>query len=153
MKDSPMPGKAMISDGCPRHSVSVKGVVLLGSRVPLLLNERDEWELPGGRLEVGEQTEACVAREIAEELGLSVSAELLLDAWVYEVLPGRRVLILTYGCILTGGMPGSVQVSSEHRDARLFEIHEMDSLRIPEGYRQSVRTWSSQTMGSIPRGV
>ena len=148
-----MPGKAMISDGCPRHSVSVKGVVLLGSRVPLLLNERDEWELPGGRLEVGEQPEACVAREIAEELGLSVSAELLLDAWVYEVLPGRRVLILTYGCILTGGMPGSVQVSSEHRDARLFEIHEMDSLRIPEGYRQSVRTWSSQTMGSIPRGV
>jgi 8-oxo-dGTP pyrophosphatase MutT (NUDIX family) len=93
--------------------------VLLGSRVPLLLNERDEWELPGGRLEVGEQPEACVAREIAEELGLSVRTELLLDAWVDEVLPSRHVLILTYGCILTGGMPYTVQVSSEHRDARL----------------------------------
>jgi hypothetical protein len=30
--------------------------VLLGRRVPLLLNERDEW-MPGGRLETGEQPE------------------------------------------------------------------------------------------------
>jgi len=148
-----MPDRATISDGGARHPVSVKGVVLLGSRVPLLLNERDEWELPGGRLEVGEQPEACVAREVAEELGLSVRAELLLDAWVYEVLTSRHVLILTYGCILTGGMPYTVQVSSEHRDVRLFEIHEMDSLRIPEGYRRSVRTWSSRTTGLIPRSV
>jgi 8-oxo-dGTP pyrophosphatase MutT (NUDIX family) len=64
----------------------VKAVVLLGSRFPFLLNERDEWGSPGGRLETGEQPEACVAREIREELGLSVRAEHLLDAWVYEVL-------------------------------------------------------------------
>ena len=33
----------------------------------LLRNERDEWELPGGKLELGKDPVACVAREIAEE--------------------------------------------------------------------------------------
>src|SRR5258708_7266221 len=73
------------------YRVFVKGVVLLNGRVPLLLNERDELELPGGRLEVAEQPQACVVREVAEELGQFVRAEALLDAWVYEVLPGSRV--------------------------------------------------------------
>ncbi len=50
--------------------VSVKGVVLRGDRVVLCHNDRDEWELPGGRLEDGESPEECVVREIAEELGI-----------------------------------------------------------------------------------
>jgi ADP-ribose pyrophosphatase YjhB (NUDIX family) len=45
--------------------VSVKGVVVRDSRVLLLKNEREEWELPGGKLELGEEPAACVAREIA----------------------------------------------------------------------------------------
>jgi 8-oxo-dGTP pyrophosphatase MutT (NUDIX family) len=49
-----------------RFPVSVKGVVIYEQRVLLAFNERSEWELPGGRLEVGETPEACVAREIAE---------------------------------------------------------------------------------------
>ncbi len=53
--------------------VSVKGVVVRDSRVLLLKNEREEWELPGGKLELGEEPAACVAREITEETGLHVT--------------------------------------------------------------------------------
>jgi 8-oxo-dGTP pyrophosphatase MutT (NUDIX family) len=45
--------------------VSIKGVVVQAGRVLLLHNERDEWELPGGKLELGEGPAACVVREIA----------------------------------------------------------------------------------------
>jgi 8-oxo-dGTP pyrophosphatase MutT (NUDIX family) len=55
-----------------RFPVSVKGVVFLDSRVALLQNRRDEWELPGGKLELGETPESCIAREILEELNLRV---------------------------------------------------------------------------------
>ena len=40
--------------GTPGYPISVKGVVVRAGRVLLLKNERDEWELPGGRLEAGE---------------------------------------------------------------------------------------------------
>src|SRR5437899_2943747 len=46
--------------------ISIKGVVVRDGKVLLLRNERDEWELPGGRIEVGETPEECVAREIHE---------------------------------------------------------------------------------------
>ena len=66
-----------------RFPVSVKGVVEVGGRVPLLRNERAEWELPGGRLEAGEALEAAVEREVLEELGLAVECRGLVDAWTY----------------------------------------------------------------------
>jgi ADP-ribose pyrophosphatase YjhB (NUDIX family) len=56
------------------YPVSVKGVVVRDGRVLLLHNERGEWELPGGRLEIGETPEQCVVREIAEETGWAVTA-------------------------------------------------------------------------------
>ena len=35
--------------------------------MPLLRNERDEWELPGGRIEAGETAAAAVELEVRDE--------------------------------------------------------------------------------------
>jgi 8-oxo-dGTP pyrophosphatase MutT (NUDIX family) len=53
-----------------RFPVSAKGIVVRDGAVVLLRNRRDEWELPGGKLEIGESPERCVAREIDQELGV-----------------------------------------------------------------------------------
>ena len=55
--------------------ISIKGVLLEAGRVVLLENERSEWELPGGRLQAGEDPSICLAREIAEELGIKVAVK------------------------------------------------------------------------------
>lgn len=47
-----------------RFPVSVKGVVMRDAQVALLHNERNEWELSGGKLESDESPEQCVVREI-----------------------------------------------------------------------------------------
>src|SRR6516225_6115439 len=65
--------------------VSIKGVLLDGDRVALLENERSEWELPGGRLQTDEPPVVCLMREFAEELGIEVAADHILDCWVYEI--------------------------------------------------------------------
>jgi 8-oxo-dGTP pyrophosphatase MutT (NUDIX family)/GNAT superfamily N-acetyltransferase len=116
--------------------VSVKGVLLEGDRVVLLENERLEWELPGGRLERGEEPGACLAREFAEELGADIAVASILDCWVYEVLPHEEVVIATYGVRRLDRR--AMQVSREHRRFGRFAISELDGLPMPEGYRRGL---------------
>src|SRR5438270_159556 len=87
--------------------ISVKAVLVEDGRACLLLNERDQWELPGGRLEKGETPEACLLREVREEIGLEAAVEGLLDARAFEPVPGKEVFILVYRCRLAApGEPG-----------------------------------------------
>jgi 8-oxo-dGTP pyrophosphatase MutT (NUDIX family) len=122
-----------------RFPVSVKGIVYHDGKVVLLKNERDEWELPGGKLELGETPESCVEREIEEELGLAVTIGPLLDTWVYHIFEGVDVLILTYGSY---PMPFSeITHSPEHKAVGMFGPEEVPSLRMPEGYKKSIQAW------------
>ena len=123
--------------------VSIKGVLVEAGRVVLLENDRDEWELPGGRLEPGEAPETCLAREFAEELGAVVVVAGIIDCWVYEVLPGRKVVIVTYGVERCDRE--ELRVSDEHRRFGLFNLHEIEALPIPEGYRRSIRAWFARS--------
>ena len=122
------------------YPVSVKGVVLRDDRVVLVKNSRDEWELPGGKLEPGETLERGVAREIAEELGLEVTVGPVVDVWVYRVTPGLDVLIVTYGCE-AAGWPDTL-VSPEGIEVGLFALDELAGLPLPDGYRTSILRWA-----------
>jgi 8-oxo-dGTP pyrophosphatase MutT (NUDIX family) len=119
--------------------VSVKGVVVRDGRVLLLRNERDEWELPGGKLDLGEEPPACVAREIMEEVGWQVTLGPLLDAWQYHIRDGVDVLVVTYGC--RAGTDTDPVLSHEHREVGLFTEDEAAALPMPEGYKKSMAAW------------
>ncbi len=138
-----MPGEVTVRDPADaRWPVSIKGVVVADGHVLLLLNERDEWELPGGRLEPGETPEACVEREIDEETGLRVTAARLVDAWVYPVRPDRSVLIVTYRCQdldLADGRVPPLRTSGEHRAARWVPLDACHTNPMPAGYLRSIR--------------
>jgi ADP-ribose pyrophosphatase YjhB (NUDIX family) len=104
-----------MSDGlAARFPVSVKGVVERDGRFVLLKNERDEWELPGGKLEAGETIEDCLVREIEEELNLSTRVGKPLNNWVYYV-NGVHVLIITYALQILDEQ-AEMRVSHEHRN-------------------------------------
>jgi len=125
-----------------RFPVSVKGVVIRDGAVLLLKNGRDEWELPGGKLELSESPELCVAREIEEELQLTVRPDSLLDSWIYTIVPGIHVLILTYGCSETSKR--KPVLSHEHTQLGWFPLDAVDSLRMPDGYKASIRCWATR---------
>lgn len=82
--------------------ISVKGIVFIDDKVFLRKNERNEWELPGGKLDQGEQPEETVKRELKEELGFEVTVEKLVGANVLKVTESidekEGVLILIYQC-------------------------------------------------------
>jgi ADP-ribose pyrophosphatase YjhB (NUDIX family) len=119
--------------------ISIKGVAIQLGRVALLRNERDEWELPGGKLELGELPASCVAREIREELGWEVEVSEVLNVWVYEVRPDRHVFVATFGCLFEGSE--EAKLSSEHREVGLFAEGEIDALSMPTPYKQAIHMW------------
>ena len=124
-----------------RFPVSVKGVVIRDGNVILLRNERDEWELPGGKLELSESPEQCLAREMTEELQLEIVPETILDSWVYTIVPGVSVLVIAYGCSETSRH--EAVLSDEHKELRWFPLSDVDALRMPDGYKASIRSWSA----------
>jgi 8-oxo-dGTP pyrophosphatase MutT (NUDIX family) len=123
-----------------RFPVSVKGIVVRDDAVVLVRNRRDEWELPGGKLEVGETPAHCVSREIEEELQLDVEAAALVDAWIYTIAAETHVLVLTYGC--TERAERAAVLSDEHTRLEWIALADVAGLHMPEGYKTSIARWT-----------
>ena len=76
-------------------------------------NYKDGWEIPGGKLELGETPEECIVREIREELATEVRAERILGVVDYDY----PTFHLTMHCILCTIVSGKLQLL-EHEAAK-----------------------------------
>jgi len=138
--------------------ISVKGVLIAADCVLLLLNERGEWDLPGGRPDPGEDHDAALRREVREEAGLDVAVGAALAEHLFEVLPGRFVRIAAYACSLVGSRDdGVVVLSHEHLETRwvpLAEVGEtIDGRPLPKGYLGAIRQLTDQPRSPNERRV
>ena len=79
------------------------------------------WELPGGKVEVGESPAAALAREIDEELRCGITVTAWLSGSV-EVGPGLRLEVAVAG--LVTGEP----VPREHDAVRWLRADELDAV-------------------------
>jgi 8-oxo-dGTP pyrophosphatase MutT (NUDIX family) len=137
------------------HPISIKGVLIHDGRVLLLLNERGEWDLPGGRPDPGEDHRGALEREVREETGLAVEVDALVGDHVFEVLPRHFVRIVAYRCRLLGG--SGVVLSPEHRDTRWLPVADLgetiDGHPLPQGYLGAIRQAIDQPRSPSERVV
>lgn len=124
--------------------ISAKGIVFDEGKVWLRKNERNEWELPGGKVDEGEQPAETVVRELKEELGFDVQVEKIVQAWMYTINvsqdESRGVLVLSFLCTLLG-KPGAFEFEGEAGSAAFekFSPEEIEALTMPEFYKEAIR--------------
>lgn len=72
-----------------------------------------KWEFPGGKLELGETPEACLMREIMEELNLHIEVMDVFDSIEYTYSWGQVHLMAYEARILSGHMELKVHHAAE----------------------------------------
>jgi 8-oxo-dGTP diphosphatase len=99
-----------LSAHSPRPVIHVVAAAVIDAAGRVLIAQRPPgkhlaggWEFPGGKLEAGEEREAGLARELEEELGITIEAprpliqvnhaypsrDVLLDVWVVKSYRGE----------------------------------------------------------------
>ncbi len=103
-----------------RTVIVAAGVILEQGRVLLSQRKRGAhlegmWELPGGKVEDGEDPRAALRRELAEELGIDVQVGEILDVTFHRYEgAGRTVLLLFFEAARLAGTaePSAIDVAA-----------------------------------------
>ena len=99
----------------------VRGGRVLAARRTAPPEAAGRWELPGGKVEVGESPEQALVREIAEELGCTVAVE----SWLDGAVPVGTAHVLTVAVArLVDGEPEP----TEHDEVRWLSGDQLDSV-------------------------
>lgn len=127
--------------------ISVKGIVFENGKVWLRKNERNEWELPGGKLNKGEQPKQTVTRELEEELGFKTKVLDIVQASVYTISAStdesKGVLVVSYLCKILE-KKGGFELDGEAGKAEFkkYSLKEVDNLNMPAFYKEAIRSAS-----------
>lgn len=79
-----------------------------------------QWEFPGGKLNRGETPEACLRREIREELNLEIQVDEHFCT-VHHQYPDFEIELMAFWCSIVGG---SLELE-EHEQVRWVTVPEM----------------------------
>lgn len=120
-----------------RYPISVKGIIIEEGKILLLKNERNEWDLPGGKFNNDFSVEDCLIREVKEETNLDIIVENLLTVFVYNIQNWIDVFVLVYQCQLKNTLV-EVKISGEHFDYCFFSVNQLKSLNIGQKYRKII---------------
>jgi 8-oxo-dGTP diphosphatase len=126
----------------PPRLVLVAACALVDSDHRVLLCRRPEgkemaglWEFPGGKVRPDETPEACVIRELGEELGLDIVANCLAPlTFASHGYPGFHLLMPLYVCRVWEGLPEA----REGQTLKWLRPRDMTGLPMPAADRPLV---------------
>jgi ADP-ribose pyrophosphatase YjhB (NUDIX family) len=97
-----------------------------------------QWSIPGGRVELGEDDDAAVRREVLEETGVDVAVGVHVGT-VERPGPGGVIFdIRDYACSVMGGR---LHAGDDATEARFVDRAELMALDVVDGLIDSLDLW------------
>ena len=121
-----------ISDKFP---VSVKSLIFDDKRFLLIKNERDEWDIPGGKIENNHNVIETLVREVKEELNITIDNYNVLLAKKY-LFRKQEIIVIVYNSKITDEDP--IILSFENIDYKFFSYDELNQLKLTPWAKDSI---------------
>lgn len=105
----------------------------------LIVQESDEqWALPGGRMNVGEEPRVALEREVMEELGLEIEVGDVVDCTVFTSKSGMHHFIIVFRAS-TSNADTEIKIDkTEVVDYRWVDTKEATTMRVRDEYRSFI---------------
>lgn len=112
------------------------GKYLLMRRSDYEAGAAGKWDIPGGRIEVADGLRENLAREVMEEVGLTLTGEAKVIAAqdIFTKDGARHVVRITY----VGTADGTPKLSEEHTEFNWFTLAELKTLDHLDNYLKAL---------------
>jgi len=115
--------------------VSVKSILIDDQRVLLIKNERDEWDLPGGKIEKNYNVIETLIKEVKEELNITIDNYNILQVQKY-LFRKQEIIVVTYFSEITNEDP--IILSFENIDYQFFSYDKLNELKLTPWAKDSL---------------
>ncbi|MEK7629470.1 MAG: NUDIX hydrolase [Patescibacteria group bacterium] len=126
------------------QKTTVKGTLKRDDKILFVKDTKGIWELPGGRIDFGENPEETLKREFKEELGWdNVKVGNTINAWSFTSQKedvDYQFIVLVYECF---SEEKYIKYSDEHIEYKWIPISGVNELNMRDGYKNSVRKFLS----------
>lgn len=111
------------------------GRVLIGKRKQGK-SHAGNWEFPGGTLEEGETYEACLERELLEELSITAEIGDLVCSSTFSYTPDWTIQLMAYRATIISG----IFSLNDHDEIRWVKIEDLTNYDFPEADQLVIET-------------
>lgn len=125
------------------QQVSIKGFLCKNGKVLILKTSKSSaWELPGGRMDFGENVEGAFQREMKEESGFeNVKMGDLINTWSFTSIrenTNHHFIIFDFEIF---SEESKIALSDEHAEYKWVGPDEFESFNMREGHKETFRKY------------